>query len=173
MSKTRKSSYVWFAGLISISGGIKILITKKALEGTPVFLIDSEEPFGKVEGISISKTNGLVDALIIETLSIIPIKRRVEISDIHKLTSKRIVLNRKYSAKKINFDSESVCEKDIVGIKNQKGQIKKIKDFRFDFETGEITDFIFKPTFFYKQETVPVKELKIQENKVYIKPIQE
>lgn len=107
--------------------------------------------------------------MIIETLSIIPIKRRVEVSDIYKLTSKQIILNDNYIEKKVYSGSDSVCEKDIMGIKTEKGQIKKIKDYRFDFETGEIKDFIFKPSFFYKQETIPVKELKIQDNKVFIK----
>lgn len=155
--------------LFQYQGGSKILINKKALEGKPVYLIDSNEPFGKVESISFSRTKGLVDALIVETLSIIPTKRRVEVSDIYKLTSKQIVLNDKYTEKKVDSGGDSVCEKDIMGIKTENGQIKKIKDYRFDFETGEIKDFIFKQSFFYKQETIPVKELKIQDNNVFIK----
>ena len=171
MSKIRKSYTVRFAGFISVLREVfDLLINKNSLNGKYVYLISENEPCGKVNGLYFSAKTGQIVALSIESLSLIPITKRVEISDIHKLTGEKIVLKKEpRSNDDININFDTILDKDVIGIKENGKRIKRIKDINFDFETGEISDFVIKRNPFGKKESIVIESAEIKKGVIYIK----
>ena len=147
-----------------------MLINKNSLNGRYVYLISENEPCGKVNGLYFSAKTGRIEVLSIESLSLVPIKKRVKISDIHKLTGEKIVIKKEPRSNDdahTNFDT--VLDKDVIGIKENGKRIKRIKDINFDFETGEISDFITKRTPFSKKERIVSEAPEIKNGIIYTK----
>ena len=144
-------------------------INKKKLEGVKVYALNADEPCGKVADVCISEKKKCIDFLIVESMSLIPISKKIPMTEIHVLTDKKIVLKHSFSEYNVcTRDNESIFEKDIIGAKINNNRMKKISDIKFIFETGEITDVLIKKNVFTKSESIKVSDLKIRNNIFYI-----
>lgn len=144
-------------------------ISQNELKGLIVYEKGADEPCGRVKGLCFSKDNNNIKSLQIETISLVPLCKNIEIEAFEGIRGKKIFLKKKFSFKEQNFQKSSANEfENISEIVLNNGKPKKIKDLRFDFETGEITDFYIDNGFFRRAKEYSVNKIQITDNTIYI-----
>ncbi len=147
-----------------------MIINKNSLNGSYVYLVSESEPCGKVNGLYFSAKTGRIEAISVESLSLIPITKIVEISSVHKITKEKIVLKQEsHSTEPVSKNSELISYNDILGVRLKKHRINRIKDVNFNVETGEILEFTVKSGPFSKKKSLKTDEIQIKNGIVYIK----
>ncbi len=144
-------------------------ICLKRLKGLIVYEKGCDEPCGRVKGVCFSRDNKNIDFLQIETISLVPLCKNVEIEAFDGILGKKIFMKENFGFEKHKSQNEFVIKNENVSkIVLDGGKPKKIKDLRFDFETGEITDFFIDKGFFRKAEEHSVNKMRITDNTIYI-----
>lgn len=140
-------------------------VSLKDLIGQYVYKNKNDEPCGKVKGVYFSTYGNMVSSVSVETLSLIPVSCTVPINEITDIGDRKLILQSELSLNK-GMDSLMVDKTLKTVYKN--GKYGKIKDMRFDFETGEITDVIIGNGVFRRDKKISVNETHIKENTIYI-----
>lgn len=144
-------------------------ITLRKLKKLDVYEKDKSEPVGKVKCICFSKEKNNVDALYIETLSLIPLSKKVFIEEFGEISGDKLFLKEKISDKNIkNSREEDVSEEKVLGVYEKDREKQKLYDMSFDFETGEIRSMVLKNGLFSKNNKVEIKNMHIKNNIIYI-----
>ncbi len=145
-------------------------ITLRKLKKLDVYEKDKNEPVGKVKNVCFSKDKNNVDAIYIETLSLIPLSKKVFIEEFGKISGDKLFLKADISDKNINTSKEEdVSEDKVLGVYEKKCEKQKLYDMSFDFETGRIRSMTLKNGFFSKNNTVEIANMHIKNNIIYIK----
>ncbi len=144
-------------------------ITLKKLKKLDVYEKDKNEPIGKVKCICFSKEKNNVDALCIETLSLIPLSKKVFIEEFGEISGDRLFLKEQISDKSIkNSREEDVSEDRVLGVYERDREKRKLYDMSFDFKTGEIHSMTLKNGLFRKNNKIEIKDMHIKNNIIYI-----
>ena len=144
-------------------------ISQNRLKGLWVYEIGSEEPCGRVKGLCFSEDKNNIKSLQVETISLVPLCKNIEIEAFEGIYGKKIFLKKNFSFKEQNLKKSSSTENENISkIVLNNGKPKKIKDLRFDFETGEITDFYIDNGFFRRAKEYSVNKIQITDNTIYI-----
>lgn len=154
--------------------GVNVMqISLKKIKGLYLYEAGSTEPCGVVKGVYFSTETGLVDAILAETVSLIPINKTICIHDIDYINNRKAVLkngiafinNEKFIKEQRKKD---VFEDKISNIVQGNSSPRKIRDMQFEFETGEITEIIVDNGFLRKKNKIPINKMKIKDNTIYI-----
>ncbi len=142
----------------------------KKIKKLKVYTHGKSEPWGIVRDVCLENNTPGIRAIVVETISLIPISRMIEFKDIKHIGEREVVLNENFRIKKVlNENSENfVSVKNIYSVKNNKSQKSLFRDMRFDTETGEITDVIFSKNFFSQKTKIPINKITVKENTIYI-----
>ena len=140
-------------------------VTLKNLIGQCVYKNKDKEPVGKIKGVCFSPEGDKISSVAVESLSLIPLSRTVPIGEISGIGNKKLILQSDVSI--------SRGQDKLMGDKGLKavcinGRYGKIKDMKFDFETGEITDITIVKDAFARGEKIIVNKMYIKENTIYI-----
>lgn len=140
-------------------------ISLKDLIGQCVYKNKDDEPCGKVKGVGFSEEGNKVSSVTVESLSLIPVSRSVPISEILDAGDKKLILSSEIS---VSRGTDRLMDGKLLKAVYKNGKCGKIKDMRFDFETGEITDAIIGKGTFRRGEKITVNKMYIKENTIYI-----
>ncbi len=144
----------------------------KKLKKFKVFRAKEREPWGIVKDVCVSNYSDCVKALLVETISLVPLGKIVEISDIKRIERGRIILNEEYTSKKISdfndFRYEFLNPTEVRAVKIRENENRRFKDMRFNLETGEITDIVVSKNIFSPKTKIPINKISVKENTIYI-----
>ena len=143
----------------------KMNISLKNLIGQCVYKNKDAEPWGRVKGVCFTEVGDKISSVSIETLSIIPLNTAVPIKEISDVGDKKLILQSEVS---IGKGKDGLMDNQISGAVCKNGKCGKIKDMKFDFETGEITDVVIENGAFRKGEKICVNKMHIKDNTIYI-----
>lgn len=130
----------------------------KQVKNIEVYYQDQDQPFAKVCGVILDQNTKKILAYKIKSLSLIPISSFVAVNRILKTDNKKMVLKN---------NSDYYCDKNAILNNIEIGNISelscvhnlKIRDIRFDFEVGEMSDIIFSKTIFSPKFRVEAKDV--------------
>ena len=141
-------------------------ITLKKLIGQYVYKDKNDEPWGRVKGVCFTDGGSKICSVMVESLSLIPLSCVIPIKEILDIGDKKLILRPEIS---IGKRTEGLTtDNQISGAVCKNGKCGRIKDMRFDFETGEITDIIIRKSVFGKGEKVCVNKAYIKNGSIYI-----
>ncbi len=140
-------------------------VSLKKLIGQYVYKDTEDEPWGRVKGISFADEGDRISSITLETLSLIPLSSSVPINEILDDGGKKLILQSEIS---VSRGIDNLMDSKISKAVYKNGKYSKIKDMRFDFETGEITDVIIGKGAFRRGEKIAVNKMYIKENTIYI-----
>lgn len=140
-------------------------VSIKKLIGQCVYKNNDDEPCGKVKGVCFSPKGDKVSFITVESLSLIPLSSYIPINKISDAGAKKLILQSEMS---VNIGSDNLLESKISKTVYKNGKHGKIKDMRFDIETGEITDVVVEKGAFRRGEKITVNKMYIKENTIYI-----
>lgn len=144
-------------------------ITLRKLKKLNVYEKGKSEPVGKVKSICFSKEKNNVDALYVETLSLIPLSKKVFIEEFGEISGDKLFLKEEISDKNISTSrEEDVSEDKVLGVYEKKREKQKLYDVSFDFETGRIRSMTLKNGLFSKNNKIEIKDMHIENNVIYI-----
>jgi len=141
-------------------------ISLKELIGKNVYKDENGDPWGKVKGVCFADEGSKICSVMVESLSLIPLSCVIPIKEILDTGDKKLILRSEISIGKRN--EGLTTDNQISGAVCKNGKCGRIKDMRFDFETGEITDIIIRKSVFGKGEKVCVNKTYIKNGSIYI-----
>lgn len=130
-----------------------------------VYTAKEDEPWGIVSDVCLENNTRKIRAIVVETISLIPISRLIEFKDIKHIGERGVVLNEDFCIKKVS-EENFINVKEISSVKKDKKNL--FRDMSFDAETGEITDVIFSKNFFSQKTKIPINKITVKENTIYI-----
>ncbi len=137
----------------------------KSIKGISVYKKSSLQPWGVVSHVSVNTCSGRVEALFIDTLSLIPLQYAVDLKNIALFNQKAIFLNdNTIKDRKENFTEIRGNEQ----IFTHQGKSRFLRDFHFDTETGEISDVIISRSRLSKKNKIPINNIYLKDNTIYI-----
>ena len=147
-------------------------ISTRKLKNAKVFYFGEAEPFGIISDTIIDEY-GKVAGYLVKTISIVPISKIISVGDILKFDNgKVILLNGITPANSEHFKSKAGTNLVYAGsIKNTvEGEKRrgKLKDIRFDMETGEIYDLVVLKNIIAGKEEISVNKISAKDNTIYI-----
>ncbi len=152
------------------AGGVKLSINK--LKGTKVYFVEQHEPWGIFCDVMLNK-NGKVVAYIVKTLSIVPISKVIQNRDIDRIENGRIVV--KSGTRLVNCELFQKAYRDnVMKLESVKKVVshnmksKKLKDMRFEFETGEMCDIVVSQNIITGKHRILVNKIFTKDNTIYI-----
>ena len=130
----------------------------KQVKNIDVYYQDQDQPFAKVFGVILNEKTKKIVAYKIKTLSLIPISMLVATDKILKTDNKKMVLKDTFCPYCNNAEDSYNIE---IGNINELSCMHnlKIRDIRFDFEIGEMSDIIFSKTIFSPKFRVDAKDV--------------
>ncbi len=140
-------------------------ISLKKLIGQYVYKDVNDEPWGRVKGVCFTDKGNKISSVTLETLSLIPLSCVIPIEEFPDTIDKKLILCTESSFGK---EKTGLADNQIFRAVCKNGKCGKIKDMRFDFETGEITDVIIGKGAFGIGEKVSVSKMHIKDNTIYI-----
>lgn len=144
-------------------------ITLRKLKKLDVYEKDKSEPIGKIKSVCFSKEKNNVDALYIETLSLIPLSKKVFIEEFGEISGDKLFLKENISYENINKGrEEDISEDKVLGVYENNREKQKLYDVSFDLETGRIRTITLKSGIFSKNNKVEIKDMHIKNNIIYI-----
>ncbi len=148
-------------------------VSKSKLKNAKVYFCGESEPFG-VFSDTILDESGRVAGYMVKTLSIVPISKIIRIGDIEKIVDGRVYLSKSATLEnsehfKTRTGGKFVYADNIktaaVGLDKAS---RKLKDIRFDFETGEICDVVIVKNIITGKEKLSVNKISAKDNTIYI-----
>ncbi len=132
----------------------------------------SNEPIGTYAN-TILDIHGTAIGYLIKTISIVPISTVIRLEDIYKLTDNKIILKMgsipiSLEHFKTNVKNAFVFSDNMKKAITSDFKLKKIKDMRFDVETGQICDIVVLKNIIVGKETIPVNNIFAKDNTIYI-----
>lgn len=145
-------------------------ISVKNLKGFKVYDHESSEPWGTVKDVCFDCEPAKVKYFVVETLSLVPISKRVEFGQINNIIKGAVVLKKNALAKtcKISEQSGRLSFDSVKKAAYADQKRTRLRDIRFDFETGEMTDFVVSKNIFSHKSHIKAKQISIKENTVYM-----
>lgn len=144
-------------------------ITLKKLKKLEVYEKNTNEPLGKVKCVCFSKDRKKVDALYVETHSIIPLNKKFFIEEFGEIFGEKVFLKDGICAHDAKLKSEKdISEERVLGVYEKDGTKKKLYDMSFDFGTGEISTMVLRNGLFRKNNRVEINNMHIKDNTIYI-----
>ncbi len=140
-------------------------VSLKKLIGQCVYKNKDDEPCGKVKGVSFSPEGDKVSSVTVESLSLIPLSSSVPINEISDDGGKKLILQSEIS---VSRGIDNLMDSKISKAVYKNGKYSKIKDMRFNIETGEITDVVIGKGAFRRGKKIIVNKMYIKENTIYI-----
>lgn len=144
-------------------------ISSKDIRGFKVFAVEAAEPCGTVADICVDIKGGRIAALVIETISIIPLKKTIAFDKIEGIGKNAVWLKpeaESSSDKKIPEGSYKTLGSinSIVKLANGKA---RLRDISFNMETGLICDIIVSKTPVSKKNALPINKISFKDNTIY------
>ena len=145
-------------------------ISVKSLKGFKVYDHESSEPWGTVKDVCFDCDPAKVKYFVVETLSLVPISKRVEFEQINNIIRGAVVLKKDAVAKpcKISEQRDTLIFDNVKKAVCENQKKVRLRDIRFDFETGEMTDFVVSKNMFSPKSHIKAKQIFINENTVYM-----
>ena len=145
-------------------------ISVKNLKGFKVFDHESSEPWGTVKDVCFDCDPVKVKYFIVETLSLVPISKRVEFGQINNIIKGAVVLKKDALAKpcKISEQKDKLSLDNVKKAAYANQKRTRLRDIRFDFETGKMTDFVVSKNIFSPKSHINAKQISVKENTVYM-----
>ena len=145
-------------------------ISVKNLKGFKVYDHESTEPWGTVKDVCFDCNSARVRYFVVETLSLVPISKRVEFSQINNIIKGAVVLKKDALAKpyKGTEQSDRLSFDNIKNAACPNREITRLRDIRFNFETGEMTDLVVAKNIFSPKSYIRAKQISVKENTVYM-----
>lgn len=144
----------------------------KKIKGNGVYFEDSSEPWGIVDAAIFDCSKSLVSALKIKTLSLIPIFKTARISSVAGLEYKKIIIKKDANITSYAFfKSHSPNTIDIPPSERSlptTSNLGKVRDIRFNFETGELCDIVVSKNFISRNRRIPVNKIYLNDNTIYV-----
>ena len=147
-------------------------ISVKKIKGTKVYLNEASQPWGAIENVIFDRENKKVSAFSVKTLSIVPICKVVEKSSVENLDSDKMILKK--NAPILNFEKYSTDKVSGIALDTVKTAVspggfrKKLKDIRFDFETGEMSDMVISENIIVGKRRISVNKISLKDNTIYV-----
>ena len=141
-------------------------ISLKKLKGTPVFFENKPEPWGIVSDVVFDCKQKKAVALLVKTLSLVPICNTISLNSAKGLFDKKIILKSDVNIKnslKNNLQGSTLNQ--IFDSDLKKG---KLKDIHFDFETGALCDIIFSKNIIAGNQKISINKIFLKDNTIYI-----
>lgn len=146
-------------------------ISAKKLKGFKIYNHEANKPFGVVTDICFDESLSKIIALTSETISIIPITKTVSFDSINNIGKDYIVLKKDaeiQSKNSLNNQQSQINFNEIKKAIDPKSHFKKVRDIRFDFETGKMTDIVVSENIFTKQINICRRNVSVKNNTIYI-----
>ncbi len=140
----------------------------KNIKKLKVYDYNMREPWGTVRDLCFENDSQSIKAIVVETISLIPISCLVEFKDIKNIGMRGIILKKDCRTKKISCLEDFTSIKSISSVRNDKNKKSIFRDMRFNLETGEITDIVLAKNIFSKKTKIPINKITIKENTIYI-----
>ncbi len=143
------------------------------LKNTKVYLYGEDEPFG-IFSDTILDEYGIVKGYVVKTISIVPISKIVKQEDIDRVENEKIVLTKDVTLLNPERFKNEVNTKFVYADRIKTAVMpdlkeNKLKDMRFDFETGQICDVLILKNIITGKEEIPVNKIFAKDNTIYIK----
>ena len=141
-------------------------LSLKRLKGLEVYEDGNPEACGKIKNVCFDARCNRVNGVIVETVSLIPLSKTLFMDEFGEICDDRVLLKKDVSLNKVEKRSDKFC---IVSDAIQRGgQAKKIRDIKFDFETGEVIDITTETGLLKKKSKIPVNTMLIKDNTIYV-----
>lgn len=140
-------------------------ISLKDLIGKYVYKNNDEEPRGRVKGVCFADEGNRISSVTVESLSLIPLSTSVAINELLDTGNKKLILQTEMHTEK---DKNGLGDNRVSCVVYKDSKYGKIKDMRFDFETGEITDMVIGKGAFRRGKKITVNKMHIKDNTIYI-----
>jgi len=145
-------------------------VSLKSIKGLNVYEKDCSEPSGRIKGVCFSKDRNRIDAVLVETLSLIPLSKKFFMEEFGEICDKKVFLKDGVSVQSAKSKKEEdISEEKISGACCTGCNVQKISDMQFDFDTGEINCIILDNGIFKKKDKVKINKMHIKDNTIYIK----
>ncbi len=147
-------------------------ISNNKLKNVKVYFCDEDEPFGVFSDTIIDRF-GKISGYAVKTMSIVPITKIIKIDDTEKIVDGRLILSKSAVPEnsecfKRKTDSNFVYSDSIKSAVCADEKPKKLKDIRFDTETGEICDVVVLKNIIAGKEKISVNKIYAKDNTIYI-----
>lgn len=142
-------------------------INLKSLKGYTVYRSDSLRPWGVVSSASLNAKAEVV-ALLIDTISLIPISYLISIQSISHIKNHSLHLKSgNIEATYVQKDFFTMPE-SLMCVAPPIKKTLRLYDFNFDMESGEITDIVVSKTRLAKKNKISINNIFIKDNTIYI-----
>ena len=147
-------------------------VTNKELKNSKVYFCDESEPFG-VFSDAILDESGRIAGYLVKTLSIVPISKIIRVCDIEKIIDGKVFLTKGATLEnsehfKTRTGGRLLCTDQIKTAVGTDKIPRKLKDIRFDFETGEICDVVIIKNIITGKEELSVNKISAKDNTIYV-----
>lgn len=143
-------------------------INMKSIKGYNVYRADTPQPWGIVSSLSFQPESVDISAILVDTLSLIPLSYLVDIHAIDFVAHHSVYLKHncgpiKYIQKDFFNPPEKLC---CVTPKHP--HPFRLRDLSFDMETGKITDITISKHRLSKKNKISINKIYLKDNTIYI-----
>jgi len=145
-------------------------ISSKNLKGFKVYDHESSEPWGTIKDVCFDCNPAKVKCFVVETLSLVPIAKIVEFGQVNNIIKGAVVLKKGAMAKpcKASGINGQLSFDNVAKVAYANHTRTRLRDIRFDFETGEMTDLIVSKNILSPQNHIKANQIVLKENTVYM-----
>ena len=147
-------------------------ISAKDIKGFKVYDHEATEPWGTVADICFDCRSAKVITVLVETISIIPITKVIDFNSINNIIKGAVVLKKDITVqnreKENPADERQIHFNKISKVLDGTSRANRLRDIKFNFETGAMTDIIFSKNIFSKKNSVGVNKIWVKDNTIFI-----
>lgn len=139
----------------------------RELENSKVYRYGEDEPWGIVRKACLNRETNRLEALAVDTCSLIPLRRIIGYEYVECIRGKSIFLKKGCISSPAEKSVDKVLDMATFGTAAKPRE--RLRDLSFDTETGEITDVVVSRNKITKKRKIPINKIYIKDNTIYIK----
>ncbi len=144
----------------------------RELEKFKVYRYGEDEPWGIVRKACLNRETNRLEALAVDTCSLIPLRRIIGYEYVECIRGKSIFLKKGCISSPAEKSVDTVFDTaafDTAAFGTAAKPRERLRDLSFDTETGEITDVVVSRNKITKKRKIPINKIYIKDNTIYIK----
>jgi len=143
-------------------------ISLKSVKSCNVFRYGSASPWGIVRSLFLCADSGKVEALLIDTLSLVPLSYKVDICDIAHIRNRSVFLKPSCPTATIILKDSFTAPEKLDCITPTTRKTFRLHDLNFDMETGDISDVVLSKNLLSKKNKISINKIRLKDNTIYI-----
>lgn len=146
-------------------------VSMKMIKGFKVYNHKAKEPWGIVSDICFDCDTSKVTSIVAETISIVPISKIIAFDEINNIINGAVVLKKGTVSRVQRLDDKACRQHSFKGIEtvlDENMTKNRLRDIRFNFETGEMTDIVISKNLLTPKNSVRINRIIAKENIIYL-----